>query len=1065
MKYILGLDIGIASVGWAVLNLDRNRIEDLGVRTFSAAEDPKTKAPLAEPRRLARSARRRLRRRAGRLKRMKEVFLQYGLITPETVDDAFISASEKPSPWQIRAEGLDRILFGEELARALFHIAKRRGYKSNRKLNGKDSETGRVLTGISENRRILEENGFRTVGEMFSQYDKFQERKRNTTGCYNQCVERTMLEDEIKALFASQRGLGSQYASPEFEKQYLEIFNWQLPFASGEAILSKVGCCTFLKTEKRGARNSYTAERFKLLSDINKLSWYQDGEKRQLSPEQRSLVEKLAYQKCELKYEKLRKELKLSEEARFTALTYSRPKDGEDTTCEKAFFCKLSGFKEIRRISETAGVWDVVMQNPDLMDDIAYALTFYKTEDDIRNYLAERNAPERLIPEAANSAGFSKVINLSIKAMRNILPYLETGDVYSVACEHAGYDHSNPTAGSEKATKLPPVTLETTRNPVVLRALAQARKVFNAVVDRYGAPHHINIEMGRDVGRRIDERKKISRNIEENRNARQRDDEHFKEIYGMDPRNSEDRLKWKLYREQNGKCAYSLKPIDLENRFFEPGYVEIDHILPYSRSFDDRMSNKVLVLSSENQNKGNQTPYEYFGQHDKDRWNVFEAWVTSNLRDRKKQRNLLLMEYTEEERTDWIPRNLVDTQYIASDFSKFVRENLKFADENEKLPVVCLNGRITGLLRGLWGLAKVREENDLHHAMDAVVIASVTPHMIKIVTEYRKVRESTRWSPGDTFIDPETGEVIEFKFSFPMPWKGFRKELTARLSDDPATEIKNLGLQSYSDEPKIKPIHVSRKPVRKVTGPIHKETIRSIREQEGKRVAVIRTDITSLKKADLDKLYAPETNEKLYSLIKERMAQYEWNAKKAFEEPLHKPTNDGSVGPVVRKVKLAETQPSGVEVRGGIADNGSMVRVDVFTKDGKYYLVPVYTVDFSMGILPNKAITQGKPWQEWPEMDESYGFLFSLYPYDLIRIQTKKEEFLGYYRGCHRSTGALSICLPNKGDELIEGIGARTALLIEKYEVGILGDYYKVGKEKRRGLEDYSNIESSDTED
>ena len=40
-------------------------------------------------------------------------------------------------------------------------------------------------------------------------------------------------------------------------------------------------------------------------------------------------------------------------------------------------------------------------------------------------------------------------------------------------------------------------------------------------------------------------------------------------------------------------------------RLFEPGYVDVDQIVPYSLSFDDRRSNKVLVLSSENRQKGN----------------------------------------------------------------------------------------------------------------------------------------------------------------------------------------------------------------------------------------------------------------------------------------------------------------------------------------------------------------------------------------------------------------------------------------------------------------------------
>ena len=1066
MKYVLGLDVGIASVGWAVLNLDNNRIEDLGVRAFNAAEDPKTKTPLAEPRRLARSARRRLRRRAGRLQRAKQLFVEHGLVSDGSFDELFSTADGKPEPWNLRAEGLDRLLSGDEFSRALFHIIKRRGFKSNRKKANKDDDEGQVKAGIEQNRKIMRENEYRTVGELFCRYDDFQDKKRNTTGSYKLCVERSMLEDEIRALFEAQRSHGSTLASSDFEKQFLNVFNWQLPFASGDAILSKVGGCTFESGEKRASRNSYTAERFILLSDINKLSWYLEDEKQHPTADQRKIIEDMAYRMAEVKYKQIKKTLKLPDDTRFASLTYSHRKNGvveETLDCENTVFGKLSGYHETQRICEKSGVWDEVRKNASLMDDIAFALTFYKTEEDTIAYFSDRKLPEEMIKQIADSAGFSKVTHLSLKAMRNILPFLEAGDIYSVACEKAGYNHSSPDNNGERTLKLPVIGMEVTRNPVVLRALSQSRKVVNSIIDRYGSPSHINIEMAREIGKSADERGKISRRIEENRSAAQRDDEHFKEIFNAYPRTGEDRLKWRLYREQDGKCAYSQKPIDLENRFFEPGYVEIDHILPYSRSFDDSIANKSLVLSAENQNKRNQTPYEYFG-HNESRWRIFEAWVTDAIRDPRKRRNLLIKEYGEEERNGWIPRNLVDTQFIARKFSQFVRESLIFADKDEKLPVICLSGRITSLLRGLWGLSKVREENDLHHAMDAAVIASVTPRLVRLVTEYRKARETMLWNVGDTYVDPETGEIIEFRFAFPQPWKGFRKELIARLSEDPAAEIERIRLDSYSDKQDVKPVLVSRKPIRKVTGPIHKETIRSIREQDGKRVSVIRTDVTKLTKENLKNLYAPETNEKLYAVIRERMEQYGWDAKKAFAEPLYKPTKDGTQGPLVRKVKLAAAQPSGVEVRGGIADNGSMVRTDVFVKDGKYYLVPVYTADFMTGRLPDRAITSNKPWDEWPVVDESYDFLFSLYPYDLVRIQTTKEEFFGYYRSCDRSTGALSICAPNKGDTLIRGIGARTALSIDKFEVGILGDFHRINKEVRRGLEDCGNNESCEAQ-
>ena len=183
-------------------------------------------------------------------------------------------------------------------------------------------------------------------------------------------------------------------------------------------------------------------------------------------------------------------------------------------------------------------------------------------------------------------------------------------------------------------------------------------------------------------------------------------------------------------------------------------------------------------------------------------------------------------------------------------------------------------------------------------------------------------------------------------------------------------------------------------------------------------VSVVRKPLTSLTENDLNNLFAPETNQRLYTAIRERMALFANDGKKAFAEPLHKPTNDGSPGPIVKSVKVCQTQNTGIAVRGGIADNGEMVRTDVFRKPNKkgkweYYLVPVYVADVMAGIIPDRAIAGGKPYDEWPVMDDSFEFMFSLYPYDLMLVVGKNAGCLFYYKDSHRGTGALRGCLPN----------------------------------------------------
>src|SRR5690606_37205272 len=123
-----------------------------------------------------------------------------------------------------------------------------------------------------------------------------------------------------------------------------------------------------------------------------------------------------------------------------------------------------------------------------------------------------------------------------------------------------------------------------------------------------------------------------------------------------------------------------------------------------------------------------------------------------------------------------------------------------------------------------------------------------------------------------------------------------------------------------------------------------------------------------------------------------------------------KPDKNGNpTGPVVRTVTMVIDKLSGIPIRKGIAKNDTMLRVDVFTKGGKFHLVPVYVHHRVTG-LPNRAIMAFKDEDEWTLIDESFQFCFSLYPNDLVRIQQKNKPVIqGYYASCHRGTGNLNL--------------------------------------------------------
>jgi CRISPR-associated endonuclease Csn1 len=154
----------------------------------------------------------------------------------------------------------------------------------------------------------------------------------------------------------------------------------------------------------------------------------------------------------------------------------------------------------------------------------------------------------------------------------------------------------------------------------------------------------------------------------------------------------------KLWQEQDGRCMYSGEEIEI-SRLTEPGYVDVDHIVPYSICFDDRMANKVLVLAKENRQKGNRLPMQYLQGKKRDEFVV--RVNCSKLKWAKKTR--LLKENISEE-TEWKQRNLQDTQFIASYLRGYIEENLLFSpfDSGKKRHIIAVNGAITAYVRKRW---------------------------------------------------------------------------------------------------------------------------------------------------------------------------------------------------------------------------------------------------------------------------------------------------------------------------------------------------------------------------
>lgn len=1003
IPYAIGFDIGITSVGWAVVALDSEDkpygIINMGSRVFDAAEQPKTGASLAAPRREARSARRRLRRHQHRLERIRRLLLTENMISQAELDTLF--AGKLEDIYTLRVKALDAPVSRTEFARILLHIAQRRGFRSNRKAETA-KEDGELLAAVSKNRALMAEKGYRTVGEMLLQDPLYAASKRNKGGQYIATVGRDMVAEEVRAIFRAQRQLGQPFASEELESRYLDILLSQRSFDegpgegspyAGSQIERMIGKCTLEDGEQRAAKATYSFEYFTLLQNINHLRLLRGGEGSPLTPAQREALIALAHKTKELNFSHIRRELAIPADTTFNAVYYKNTDDAEEAE-KKTKFSYLKAYHQMRTAFNKLSKNHFDTLTRAQKNELGRVLSTYKTSAKIRAALLPAGLSDAEL-DIAETLSFSKFGHISVKACDKLIPFLEKGMKYDEACAAAGYDFKAH-SGRERTQLLHPTPddLADITSPVVRRAVAQTVKVLNAIIRERGcSPTFINLELAREMAQDFTERNQAKKSMDDNRARNERLMERIRTEYGKEHPTGQDLVKLKLWEEQHGECAYSQKHISIEH-LFEPDYAEVDHIIPYSISFDDGYKNKILVLAEENRNKGNRLPLQYLqGKRRED----FIVWVENTIRSTPKKQRLLKEKLTSEDEKQFKERNLQDTKTMARFLLNYIGDHLAFADfaAGRKKHITAVNGAVTSYMRKRWGISKIRENGDLHHAVDALVIACTTDGMIQQVSRYAALRECeyVQTEGGSLAVSVHTGEVLK---SFPYPWPEFRRELEARLGDDPRRAVISQRFPVYlNNDIPVRKLFVSRMPRRKVTGAAHKETIKSPKAlQDG--VVVTKRPLTILKldkNGEIANYYMPQSDRLLYEALKEQLMKYGGEGAKAFTQPFHKPKSDGTPGPIVNKVKLCEPTTLHVPVlKGtGVADNDSMVRIDVFYVEGEgYYFVPIYIADTLKKELPSKACVAFKPYEDWKAMSDE-NFIFSLYPNDLMRVTHKNK--------------------------------------------------------------------------
>ena len=796
METVWGLDLGTTSVGFAVIRREEatgtGEIVRSGTRIFPEGVNESDLKPRNADRRTKRLHRRQLRRRRVRRVELSRMFREWGLL-PVFGSEEWHTLM-KLNPYELRKRGVDQKLSLLEFGRALYHLAQRRGFQSNRR----DVQPVADEKDLGEMKEKIEALEQQLQGQTLGEFLATQDTQRGRH------LDRKMVLQEFERLWSVQRELHQQehpaLFAPEREQVVKELVFFQRPVFWR---LSTLGTCRLLPGSKLCLKGSWLGQQYLLLQDLNSLRL--EGSNEPLPADERELLLQELLEQGELSWAKCRKALKSSWKKR------GIPPNSK-FNLEIGGKNKLTGnlvVSNIRRTLDTQQLAEPVQEQlyrklPEWHFDILYrevgqaaqgrVIMRSTTEISQQEALYQRRLQQEFqlpaeVAEKLVQLEFpSGWLSHSVAAIEKLLPYLQQGLVYSAACDIAFPAHREVAGEGLEFLPSDQSQLADVRNPTVKRALNELRKVTNNLLRTYGKPDRIRVELARELKMPSSKRKEYQQKNNKREKERTAAANAIRAAgYRVNALSIE---KYLLWQEAEERCLYTNRPISFA-ALFEEGQFEIEHILPYSLTLNNGFMNKTLCEREFNGYKSNRIPYEAFQTTgEPERWKQFVDRVKkSKLPDAKKRR--LVAKSIEDLGADFSERQLRDTAYIAREARDFLLK-LYTKEEGKALPVETSNGMITAQLRQLWGLNsllavddKKNRDDHRHHALDAAVVALVTPGVTRQMN-----LQSQYWLRGE-------------RIQFPPPWPNFRADLGSSLSQ----------------------IIVSHKVRAKVNGPLHNELV------------------------------------------------------------------------------------------------------------------------------------------------------------------------------------------------------------------------------------------------
>lgn len=817
---VLGLDPGIASCGFCLLDMTNHKILEMGSHLFKAPQEDKTKTSLAVTRRKARSIRRNTARTAARLKHCLELLAGAGLV-PADADKTWLQTKKGDKPiLKLRAGGLDRLLTDREFAQVLYSLCGRRGYiphGEGRLGETDEDESKKVLGAIKKNQDAMAAGSYRTIGEMLNA----QGRSRNRGGDYSLCVYNSQIQDEAKALFASQRARGNTKATRELEDSYLVCLTWEKKSLDHDVrVYELVGPCSYFPGEKRAASADVSSELCRAYERLGHIVIvHEDGSEQALTAGEIDDYLKILFstapikgnKECKVTYGTIRKDLDISGKSVFKGIAQDKEKD--EPFAPKAW-------RSLRRVLPER-LLARMLEDRNLGDAVCEALTFASSEASLIERLSDLDLSddERDAILAVPFTGklFKGYGSRSLKALGLLLGAFEEPEIRILtdAEKATGLLDLRLSDRGVRGQLLPPYDRydPTCRNPVVLRAMGRMRHIVNAIIRIHGVPDEIHIELGRDLKMSNKEKSLVDKRNRENAASNKKWATTAAGILGCTPEEVPGRIIRKLIlrEEQGEKDLYTGDSIDLEHLVRDDRYCEIDHILPYSRTCDDSRANKVLVLSKSNQDKRERTPYEWMtsGEAGAPSWDSYRARVMAQVKNPRKRANYLNTDLGPETQAKFLARNLNDDRYMSVAVKNYLEDCLLFPEDGRKRHVTAVAGGATGNLRWVWGLnfgeGNIKDRtDDRHHAVDAAIIAACSESTVKKVAEasakgreaFKQLRKSRL---ADTQPWPTFAAGVAARREFVAPTRMADHGVTGRAFQDFSYRLEGLRETGYAE--------------------------------------------------------------------------------------------------------------------------------------------------------------------------------------------------------------------------------------------------------------------------